>query len=83
MNSEDHDFEEVNHFYLGEKKWTWDKPVQTEMAVGRMTDHRYSSNCSKAWKAAFPQQQVMGELMDTYSGCKAGIRLHLDTPKPN
>ena len=35
MASEDHDFEEVNHVYIGEKKFQWDRP--SGGAVGPMT----------------------------------------------
>ncbi len=35
MGEEDHDFEELNHFYLFGKKYEWEKP--SEGAVGRMS----------------------------------------------
>lgn len=35
MASEDHDFEEVNHIFLGDQKFSWD--VEAQGAVGEMT----------------------------------------------
>lgn len=35
MATEDHDWEEANHFYLGEEKWTYD--IQTLGPVGRIS----------------------------------------------
>lgn len=36
MNSEDHDFNEINHIWLDDKRYDWPCPTDISMAVGRM-----------------------------------------------
>lgn len=36
MNSEDHDFDEINHIWINEKRFEWQRPTEVPMATGRM-----------------------------------------------
>lgn len=36
MNSEDHDFNEINHIWIDDKRFDWSCPTEISMAVGRM-----------------------------------------------
>lgn len=36
MNSEDHDFDEINHIWINEQRFEWQRPTEVPMATGRM-----------------------------------------------
>ncbi|MCX7743187.1 MAG: bacillithiol biosynthesis cysteine-adding enzyme BshC [Flavobacteriales bacterium] len=36
MNSEDHDFNEINHIWINEQRFEWQRPTPIPMATGRM-----------------------------------------------
>lgn len=36
MNSEDHDFNEINHIWINEQRFEWQRPTEVPMATGRM-----------------------------------------------
>jgi bacillithiol biosynthesis cysteine-adding enzyme BshC len=46
MASEDHDFAEINHFHLFNKKFTWDFP-EAKGAVGKLNPSSLSSICEE------------------------------------
>lgn len=66
MATEDHDFEEINHFHVGDKKIQWHSNQRG--AVGRMKLDNWSNWISDL-KALFPNQQhLLLELFEAYQG---------------
>jgi len=39
MNSEDHDFNEINHIWINDQRFEWRRPTDISMAAGRMKTH--------------------------------------------
>lgn len=36
MNSEDHDFDEINHIWINDQRYIWSRPTEKPIATGRM-----------------------------------------------
>lgn len=66
MASEDHDFEEINHFYLGEQKLRWD--AQSGGPVGRMPTAQLESLLAPL-KAHWGNTPLGAELCTLFSEC--------------
>lgn len=64
MASEDHDFEEINHFYLGEQKLRWD--AQSGGPVGRMSTEQLGSLLAPL-KARWGNTPLGAELIALFS----------------
>jgi bacillithiol biosynthesis cysteine-adding enzyme BshC len=66
MASEDHDFEEINHFFVGDKKISWSS--QQTGPVGRMRLDNWST-WQQELLALFPNQKSqISELLKVYQG---------------
>ncbi len=39
MNSEDHDFDEINHIWINDQRFEWSRPTNISIAAGRMKTH--------------------------------------------
>ena len=60
MASEDHDWEEINHFHYQGEKWTWEKEAQG--AVGRFSTEGLTSFLD-AFEKRLPKGEVAGEMI--------------------
>ena len=63
LASEDHDWEEVNHFYFQGKKWVWNKK-ETAGAVGRQSTDGLAELLQKFREDIFPKNQAALEWID-------------------
>jgi bacillithiol biosynthesis cysteine-adding enzyme BshC len=73
MNSEDHDFEEINHIWINNQRFVWPRPVEKKIAVGRMPmmgldlffdslpDLLRLSDCYKVWKNIYLESKNLAE----------------------
>lgn len=67
MASEDHDFEEINHFFLGEQKVRWD--TQSGGPVGRMRTenlHELYSQLEPYWSKNLHGKELLKLFADCY-----------------
>jgi bacillithiol biosynthesis cysteine-adding enzyme BshC len=73
MNSEDHDFEEINHFFFHDRKWEWKPSEPIGGAVGRMRTQGLAELMDEM-KAAFPDSDfdsgIFRYFREAYSGSK-------------
>lgn len=66
MASEDHDLEEINHFFLGEQKVHWNAPA--EGAVGRMSTGNFQDVHGKL-KSMWSGSSTGNELLELFASC--------------
>lgn len=66
MASEDHDIEEINHFFLGEQKVHWDSPKGGP--VGRMTTENIQSVYDELY-AVWKHTQPGKALLELFASC--------------
>lgn len=70
IGSEDHDTEELNHFYLHEKRFSWKGYAEEQGAFGRRRTNRMTVLIADIMKAlqAYPEKGVLQQYLDAMRG---------------
>ncbi len=68
MNSEDHDFEEINHFYWGKDKFEWNRSDKTPFPTGELNTQSLDFLFNQLNDKTI-DKQLLNKLLNEYKDC--------------